>query len=163
MRHGRFGRVLLLLSLFTAAGFALAQPPKQTSKPAVQADEPGEKSKLDADEERELAVADRFRRVLENSPRRGTALDRLYGFHVERGTLEKLVGEYVSRTKKDARDGVAWMIVGLIESQRGRDAAAVAAFQHAETNLPENAMACYYLGQSLILVGQPETAAAAFE
>ena len=163
MRHGRFGRVLLLFSLFAAAGFALAQPPKQTAKPPAQIDEPDDKSKLDADEERDRAVADRFRRVLENSPRRGTALDRLYGYHVERGTLDQLVAEYVARTKKDPKDGVAHMIVGLIESQRGRDAAAVLAFQQAEANLPENAMASYYLGQSLILVGQPETAAAAFE
>ena len=39
------------------------------------------------------------------------------------------IGEYADRTKKDAKDGVAWMIVGLLESQRGKDAAAVAAFQ----------------------------------
>ena len=54
------------------------------------------------------------------------------------------------------------MILGLIESQRGRDAAAVAAFQQAETNLPENAMTSYYLGQSLILIGQADAAAEAF-
>src|SRR6185312_7831454 len=55
------------------------------------------------------------------------------------------------------------MIIGLLESQRGKDAAAVAAFRQAEANLSTNAMAPYYLGQSLVLVGQPETAAEAFE
>src|SRR4029077_1392112 len=63
----------------------------------------------------------------------------------------------------DAKDGSAWMILGMLESQRGRDAAAVAAFRQAETARPNDALAPYYLGQSLILVGQPEGAAEAFE
>ncbi len=163
MRHGRFGRTLLLLSLLTAAGFAVAQPPKQTGKPPVSTDEPDDKNKLEAEEERDRLVAERFRRVLEGNPRRGTALDRLYGYHVERGTLDKLVGEYTERTKKDPKDGIAWVIIGLLESQRGRDAAAVAAFRQSEPLLAGNALPSYYLGQSLILVGQPDAAAQAFE
>lgn len=55
------------------------------------------------------------------------------------------------------------MILGLIESQRGKDAAAVAAFQKAETHLAANSIASYYLGQSLVLVSQPDAAAEAFE
>src|SRR4029077_13378045 len=57
----------------------------------------------------------------------------------------------------------AWMILGLIESQRGRDAAAVAAFTQAAKTLPDNPLGAFLLGQSLVLVGQPEEAAAAFE
>src|SRR5262249_20332870 len=139
--------------------YLVGQPPKKT--PAVE--EPDEKNKADAEDEKDRLIAERFRRVLEGNPRRGTALDRLYGYHVERGTLDQLVGGYSDRTKKDPKDGVAWMIVGLLESQRGRDAAAVAAFKQAEAALPENAMPSYYLGQSLILVGQPDGAAEAFE
>src|SRR5438552_7310190 len=98
------------------------------------------------EEQREKLVMERFLGVLETNPRRGTALDRLYGYHVERGTLDKLVGTYTARTKADAKDGVAWMIVALLESQRGRDAAAVAAFKQAEATLPDNALPAYYLG-----------------
>src|SRR6185436_9969075 len=108
-------------------------------------------------------AAERFLTVLEKTPRRGTALDRLYGYHVEAGTLEPFVKQFADRTVKNAKDGAAWMILGLIESQRGKDAAAVAAFTQAEKTLPENPLAPYYLGQSLVLVGQPEEAAAAFE
>src|SRR5439155_23218840 len=50
-----------------------------------------------------------------------------------------------------------------LESQRGKDAAAVAAFRQAEAHLPTNAIPSYYLGQSLVLVGQPDAAAEAFE
>lgn len=117
----------------------------------------------DADEAREQKIIERFLTVLERNPRRGTALDRIYGFHVERGTLDKLVETYRQRTAQDVADGAAWMILGLLESQRGCDAAAVAAYQTAEKAEVKNYLAPYYLGQSLVLVGQPEAAAAAFE
>src|SRR4051794_35324815 len=108
MWRRRFGLALVVLPLFGWAVSAVPQPP------AVQPDDPS------ADDIREKAIADRFRTVLEANPKRGTALDRLYGYHVERGTLDQMVGGYTDRTGKDARDGVAWMIVGLLESQRGR-------------------------------------------
>ena len=163
MRHGRCGRVLLFLAVLTAAGYLPVRTLAQSTTPPKQLDEPDDKNKGDAEEERERLVAQRFRKLLETNPRRGTALDRLYGYHVERGTLDRLVDDYASRTKQNPKDGVAWMIVGLLKSQRGRDGTAVAAFQQAETNLPENALPSYYLGQSLILVGQADAAAAAFE
>lgn len=117
-----------------------------------------------ADEElaRQQKVVERFFTVLEKNPRRGTALDKIYGFHVESGTLDQLVGRYQEKAK-EAKDGAAWMILGLIESQRGRDAAAVEAFTKAAAASPKDAMPSYYLGQSLVLVGQPDRAVAAFE
>src|SRR5579863_8451547 len=117
----------------------------------------------DTDDEKQRQAAERFLVVLEKTPRRGTALDRLYGYHVEAGTLEQFVKTFEARTVKNAKDGTAWMILGLIESQRGRDAAAVTAFTQAVKTLPDNPLAAFYLGQSLVLVGQPEEAAAAFE
>jgi tetratricopeptide (TPR) repeat protein len=117
----------------------------------------------DDDDERERQAQERFRAVLERNPRRGTALDRLYGYHVEQGTLDKLVGEYRKRTEMNARDGVAWMMIGLLEAQRGRDAAAVAAFQQAETHRSNDPLASYYLGQSQVVVGQTDAAVEALE
>jgi tetratricopeptide (TPR) repeat protein len=160
MHHGRFSLVVcLLLALSVRTAWTAAQAPKRPEPPPA-AEEPAGES---AEEAREKAIAERFRKVLETNPRRGTALDRLYGYHVERGSLDALIGEYATRTKKDPNDGVAWMIIGLLESQRGRDAAAVAAFRRAETALADNAIPPYYLGLSLVLVGQPEAAAEAFE
>src|SRR5258708_1882738 len=148
MRHGRCERVGFFLFLFFAAGWSLAQPPKPAVQPPIKADEPDEKNKADAEEEKDRAIAERFRRVLESNPRRGTAFDRLYGFHVERGTLDQLVAEYTARTKNDAKDGTAWMILGLLESQRGPDAAAVPAFKQAEPSLTGSSPPCFYLGPS---------------
>lgn len=119
----------------------------------------------EVDEElaRQTAIIERFLTVLEKNPRRGTALDRVYGFYVENGRINELVAKYTDRAKEDEADGVAWMIVGLVESQRGRDAAAVEAFRRAAEVRSDDAMAPYYLGLSLVLVGQPEKAVDAFE
>ena len=87
MRHGRILWVLLLLGPLAAASLLTGQTPK--TPPTAQ--EPDDKTKADAEEEKDRAIAERFRRVLEGNPRRGTALDRLYGYHVERGTLDQLV------------------------------------------------------------------------
>ena len=156
MRQVRLWLAFILLAFLGSAGGFPVQPTKP-SEPDTKTDEP------DAEEVKDRAIAERFRRVLESNPRRGTALDRLYGYHVERGLLDKLVTEYTDRTKKDSKDGVAWTILGLLESQRGRDAAAVAAFRQAEASRPGDAIPPYYLGLSLILVGQPDAAAEAFE
>lgn len=119
----------------------------------------------DPEEAREAAIAARFVTVLEKNPRRGTALDKVYGFHVERGSLDGLLKAY--RDKATAAKGMdaasAWMIVGLLESLRGQDAAAVDAFSKAEATDPASYLASYYLGQSLVLVGHPDQAAEALE
>ncbi len=120
---------------------------------------------VDPDEAKEKSVADRFVTVLEKNPRRGTALDKVYGFHVERGSLDGLVKTYRDKTQtaKGAEAGTAWMIVGLLESLRGQDAVAVDAFAQAEQLVKDNNLASYYLGQSLVLIGQPDKAAEALE
>ena len=85
---------------------------------------------VDPEEAKEKGIADRFVVVLEKNPRRGTALDKVYGYHVERGSLDSLVKSYREKADaaKPAAAGAAWMIVGLLESLRGQDAVAVDAF-----------------------------------
>src|SRR5688572_27276491 len=116
-----------------------------------------------AEEAQQRVAMERFLSVLEKNPRRGTALDRVYGYHIERGTLDMLIKTLTERTGKQPTDGAAWMIRGLIEWQRGKDAQAVAALTEAEKHLPNNPLASYYLGQSLVLIGQPDEAVKAFE
>ena len=114
------------------------------------------------DEAAQKAVADRFLQVLEKNPRRGTAFDKVYAHYVERGNLEEFLEGY--RLKSAGPEAIqSGMIVGLMELQRGRDVEAIRAFKQVETLDPANAMASYYLGQALILAGQPEEAAQALE
>ena len=122
-----------------------------------------DQSEADAELEKERVAAERFLTVLEKNPRRGTALDKVYTFHVDRGSLNSWVQKYRDRVRKDPQDGPAWMLLGLIDLQRGQDAAAVQGFYNAEKFLPDNPLAAYYLGQSLVLVGKSEDAAAALE
>ena len=82
---------------------------------------------------------------------------------MERGTLDAFLKSYRDRVAKEPTDGASWLILGLFESQRGRDAAAAAAFRQAEGQRTRDPLPCYYLGQALVLVGQPEAAAEAFE
>ena len=82
-----------------------------------------------AEEARERRSMERFLSLLERNPRRGTALDRVYGYHVERGSLDDFIKSYRDRLDKKPNDGTAWLILGLLEFQRGQDAAAVTALQ----------------------------------
>ena len=118
---------------------------------------------LSEEEAKSIKIADRFFSILEKSPRRGTALERVYGHHVEFGTLDEFLNNLRERTKKNAEDGTAWMLLGMFESHRGKDAEAVDAFSQAEQFRTDDAMPSYYLGQSLLLIGQPERAVEAFE
>ena len=120
---------------------------------------------IDPEEAKEKSISDRFLVVLEKNPRRGTALDKVYGYHVERGSLDGLIDRYTQKANalNGAEAGSARMIIGLLESLRGQDAVAVAEFEQAEKLSRDNYLASYYLGQSLVLVGQPDKAAEAFE
>ena len=119
----------------------------------------------DPEEAREKSIVDRFVSVLEKNPRRGTALDKVYGVHVERGSLNGLIKTYRDKTAspKKQEAASAWMVVGLLESLRGQDASAVAAFEKAEQLDPSSYLASYYLGLSQVLIGQPDKAAEALE
>lgn len=118
---------------------------------------------LAAEEARQVQVAARFQSILEKNPRRGTALDRVYGHHVEFGSLGTFVDGLKARVQADPSDGAGWMILGLIESLRGEDASAVDALTRAEQTRSDDPLASYYLGQSLLLVGRPDDAVQAFE
>ena len=117
------------------------------------------------DEAREAAVVARFVAVLEKNPRRGTALDKVYAFQVERGSLDQFLQSFRARAARATEPGAAAaaMIVGLLESLRGEEAAAAKAFENAERLAPENSLASFYLGQTLVLLGQSDKAIEAFE
>ena len=87
----------------------------------------------------------------------------VYGFHVERGSLDAFLKAYRDKVLADPKDGGSWLLIGLVEAQRGRDSAAVEALRKAEATRPEDPLPSYYLGQALVLVGQPDAAAEAFE
>lgn len=118
----------------------------------------------DNDSAERIAV-DRFAGVLEKNPRRGTAFDKVYGYHIERGTLNDLIQQYQTQAKSrtGTEAAASWIIVGLIENQRGYETEAIAAFAQAEKFDSKNALASYYLGRTLAATEQTSQAAEAFE
>ena len=79
---------------------------------------------------------ERYFSLVEKNPRRGTPLDRVYGYHVERGSLDAFIKSYRDRLDKKPDDGAAWLILGLLEFQRGQDAAAVTALEPPKQPAP---------------------------
>ncbi|MCU0707928.1 MAG: tetratricopeptide repeat protein, partial [Pirellula sp.] len=122
-----------------------------------------QQQELQQEEQKQLDAVARFATVLEKNPRRGTALDRVYGHHVEFGTLDTFVADLAKRASNSPSQGEHWMILGMIEYQRGNDAQAVDAFTKAEALRTKDALASYYLGQAQIRIGDSSAAIASFE
>lgn len=115
-----------------------------------------------SESDKEKQIVERFLEVLRRRPRPGTALDRVYGYHVQNGSLDEFM-ETLLVPETAPHAGQQRMIVGLLQSQRGRPALAADAFAEAENLLPEDAMCSYLLGRSLLTIGETEKAAAALE
>ena len=137
--------------------FACGQPEPVNAK-SISPDESSEAAEF----EKERIAAGKFLELLKRRPRLGTAFDKVYGFHVSNGTLEQLASE-LAKEAAEKNNGNLWLILGMLESQRGQDSQAVAALEQAVKLLPTDPMASYYLGKSLILLGQTEQAAGAFQ
>ena len=165
-RHPGFaGRLLVwsVIGLLAGAGSearsqGTSNPPPAATRAVTSSEDP-----LAAEEVREARAQQRYLALLEKTPRRGTALDRVYGYHVERGSLDLFLKSLRDRTARAPDDGASWLILGLLEAQRGQDAAAVEALGKAEAARSGDPLPAYYLGQELVLIGQPERAAEAFE
>ncbi len=147
---------LLVLSWMTCVvlfsfSHAVAQPP---------AGEPT------AEEQKEKLAADKFLEVLIKKPAMGTALDRVFGFHVERGSIAALIEQLKQKADRSSNldeTGRHYLLIGLLQLQRSEDAQAVQALAEAESLLKANSQAAYHYGQALLLVGDTDGAAAAFE
>lgn len=112
--------------------------------------------------EQERLITERFLQVLMRRPRPGTALDRVYGFHVRNDSLEEFLGS-LDVPEEEEESGPKAMILGLIQQQRGKPTEAITALQKAERLMPEEAACSYYLGRAYLAVGQTENAADAIE
>jgi tetratricopeptide (TPR) repeat protein len=149
---------LALAALAASSSLPLFQPASaQDSKADRQEGSAGE---LSVEQQREKLTAERFLQVLLRRPTPGTALDRVFGYHIGRGDIGELLDDLTetAQSGNDEEAGRHWMVVGLLQSQRGEDAAAITALRKARELLPENATAAYQLGRSLLLVGETEQA-----
>ena len=112
-----------------------------------------------------LAEIEQLAAVLEKDPRPGIAFDKVYAFHTDQGTLDQLRETYLGRAAAATGvDGASfWIIVGLIDLQRGHAPQAIAAFTCAEKIAPDNFMTSFLLGQSQLQAFQSTPAARSLE
>ncbi|MCA9058332.1 MAG: tetratricopeptide repeat protein, partial [Planctomycetaceae bacterium] len=118
---------------------------------------------LSEEESRQTQIAERFLGILEKNPRYGTALDRVYGHHIEFGTLDAFLTSLRERTNADPQNGSVWMLLGMFETQRGNDGAAVEALLKADALRLDDPLASFYLGQAQLRTGENSDAIASFE
>lgn len=118
----------------------------------------------ESDAERQAVLTnDRFLAMLRKQPKPGTALDRVYAFHLERGSRDQFLSEQRSVIAEGDANGDACLLVGLFETKRGHYCEAEAAFRLAEERRPQDATASMMLGRSLLELQRAEDAAMAFE
>lgn len=115
------------------------------------------------EEQRQIDLADRFLTILLRNPREGTALDRVYGHHLEFGTLDKFVARLEAELKEDDTAGDKWMVLAMFQARRGEDEAAINAYKKAEEHRPDDPIPAYYLGQTLLRLSKNDEAVAAME
>ena len=138
-------------------------PPAFHISSSAQAQEIDPRKAEESDEDkRERLSAERFLDLLKKKPRLGTALDKVYGYHVSRGSLDALTGDIEAQAEKE-KNGNLWLVVGLFAMQRGQDSQATIALEKAELLNPKDPLVSYDLGKSLVLLGQIDAAAAALQ
>ena len=156
MFHAPLLRSLLLILLVTS--FTSAFPIFN-----VQAQETDSSKPEESDEDKKERIsAERFLDLLKKKPRLGTALDKVYGYHVSRGSLDTLTADIEAQAEKE-ENGNLWLVVGMFAMQRGQDSQATTALEKAELLNPKDPLVSYYLGKSLVLLGQVDAAAAALQ
>ncbi len=128
-----------------------------------------QETELSEEERREQVATERFLQLLLRRPTTGTALERVFGYHVARGTLGELIDGLTEDAQSAANDddkqaaGNHWMVIGLLQLQRGEESAAADALEKAEAMLPENPLTAYHHGEALLLLGKDEAAAEAMQ
>lgn len=105
----------------------------------------------ETDDSNEQKIVDRFQVLLEKSPRRGTAFDRVYGFYADRGQIEAFCRENLEKSP----DSPAVRILdALIRDRQGRHVEALDSLKKA-VELDDKAFwAFMYLGEILFRQGR---------
>lgn len=144
----------------------------------------------ETDEAKARSTTERFLKVLLANPRYGTAFDRVYSYHMDRGSIRTLQtslqsaarlsldpdavavaaeAEAIAEAKvaialpDDADPANASLLLGLIELKHSESAAAISALQNAAALSPQNAMAHWSLARAYSMAHKTDDAVASLE
>ncbi len=114
------------------------------------------------DEAQSLLAYERFLQVLRQHPGNGTSLEHVYGFHLERGTVDEFLTSLVEAEARET-DGSSITIRGLVELQRGHDEEAAEILRAAEQQRLNDPMVAWALARALNRTGELAESAKALE
>ena len=100
------------------------------------------------DEEKSVML--RFLAVLENNPREGVPLDRVYAYHSSNGSIDALLEKWEVEAIQNPFDMKKQLLRGLLLEKSGRHDEARTAYQCAAELSPDDFFANYYLGRALL-------------
>ena len=171
----RMLKVMFLAVSLTASSSANASVMIEDSRATAEANEsrtspasfpPAPQTAADADEEIQARTSyERFLKLLMRQPKPGTALDRVFAFHLERGSLLSFVESLQNEAQADdsSNSGVSWLVLGLIEQRQGDHQSAVIALEKAQKSRPDDFQVSWQLGRSLISLNRFAEATDALE
>ena len=168
---GRIGRhaLLLVLILILHACFLSAVAMSACDEPV--------------DEAAAVQTYQQFLKVLFRNPRFGTAYDRVYEFHANRGTIQAFhdvmadvaglpelktaegptTDSSIPELAAPPDQGSAALLVGMLDLQHVQGAAAAMALEQAAQLRPSDAISHWYLGKARIINRQLDLAPGSFE
>lgn len=97
---------------------------------------------------------------LKRLPRPGAAFDKIYSFHIDRGTVDEFLTE-LSAT--DTVDDASTLIAGFVHQRRGNFEAAQSSFEIAIQRRAADPIPAWHLGQVFLSIGKNKKAAEALE
>lgn len=110
-----------------------------------------------------VTPAERFEKILQRNPRRGTALEQVLRHHRERETLVTYFETTRRAAQSDPADAKAWLLLGLLAESLDKPEEAVSAYRKALQTDADNPLPPLYLGQALLALQKNDDAGKTLE
>ncbi len=110
------------------------------------------------DETSDAKVIERYKLMLNRKPKEGSTFDRVYQFYLEGAGLDAMLSDYQTEALANPNNFNVQLILGHLYKRLGKDAEAVAAYQHAVQLAPDSYYPHFALGQMQAALRQHEEA-----
>ena len=103
-------------------------------------------------------IIERYKSMLNRTPKEGSTFDRLYQFYLEGAGLDAMVADYQAAAQAKPNDANLQLILGHIHKRLGKDTETVVAYQRAVELAPEDYYPHFTLGQMYATMRRHEDA-----
>ena len=110
------------------------------------------------DETSDAKIIERYKSMLNRTPKEGSTFDRLYQFYLEGAGLDAMVADYQAAAQAKPNDANLQLILGHIHKRLGNDTETVVAYQRAVELAPEDYYPHFTLGQMYATMRRHEDA-----